>query len=252
MIFIEQDKLQKVIDRLSEIEITVKTKSEYAIDSKTVPRVTEILSSMLSEPGLMNWANSLGWKRISYSKFMREAADKGTYSHLAVEKYIRNGYVNIDEFQIMDYKIRNTVESTLSGFRQWWEELNTFHKVEVVFLEETLLCKYFGGTCDCLLKVDDQYWLIDFKTSNHMSYNYALQLSAYRYLLKELKNIDVDRCMVLKLDKENYSYQTYELYMDNSEHLEFMNNCLQTFMVLSVAYRMRLSTIEEYKKIFNI
>lgn len=252
MVFIENDKLKEVIDKLSEIEIKQKTKSEYFVDEKRVPRVTEILSAMIAEPGLMNWANSLGWKRISYRQFMNEAADKGTYSHLAVEKYILNGFVDIDTFQIMNYKIRNTVESTLHAFKDWWDELHQNHKVEVVFLEETLLHKYFGGTCDCLLKVDNKYWLIDFKTSNHMSYNYALQLAAYRYLLKELKNIDVDKCMVLKLDKENGTYETYELNMDNPEHLEFINNCLQTFMVLAVAFRMRLSTTEDYKKIFNL
>ena len=44
----------------------------------------------------MNWANGLGWKRISYKAFMKDAQDKGTYSHLAIEKFLRKGNVDLD------------------------------------------------------------------------------------------------------------------------------------------------------------
>ena len=249
MIIKEKD-LQSILNRLSEIEI--QSKSNYIYDEKRVPRVTEILSAMLHEDSLMKWANSLGFKKISYKAFMQDAADKGTYSHLAIEMYLKNGYFDLNNTsEIPNNKnIRDTVHSVISGFYEWWINLHKTHKnIEIIYLEETLIYKYFAGTCDCLLKVDGEYWLIDFKTSNHMSYNYALQLAAYKYLLKELRNIDISKAMILRLDKKMYCYYTYEYNMNNKSHLDFFNNCLQTFMLLTAAFIMRITTKEEYDKL---
>ena len=247
---IKEEKLQYILDKLSSIEI--ESRSNYQYDGKRVPRVTEILSAMLHEDFLMKWANNLGFKRISYKAFMKDASDKGTYSHLAIEMYLKNGYFDLNNTnEIPNNKnIRDTVHSVISGFYEWWINLHKTHKnIEIIYLEETLIHKYFAGTCDCLLKVDGEYWLIDFKTSNHMSYNYALQLAAYKYLLKELRNIDISKAMILRLDKKMYCYYTYEYNMNNKSHLDFFNNCLQTFILLTAAFIMRITTKEEYDKL---
>ncbi len=252
MIIKEQD-LKKILDKLSEVEI--KSKSNYIFDNKRVPRVTEILSAMLHEDYLIKWSNSLGlYKHISYSAFMRDAADKGTYSHLAIEKYLKQGYLDLEEMtEIPNKKIMETVSSVMTGFYKWWNLIHKEHKkIEIIYLEETLIHKYFAGTCDCLLKVDNEYWLIDFKTSNHMSYNYTLQLAAYKYLLKELKNIDITKAMVLRLDKIAYTYYTYEYDLkNNSGHIQFFNDCLQTFMLLTASFIMRFYTRETYDKLLK-
>ena len=173
MIF-TNDQIKEILEKIKDIEIRNNTKSNYEIDDKRVPRVTEILSSMLHEDSLMNWANGLGWKRISYKAFMKESQDKGTYSHLAIEKFLRKGNVDLDiDLQIPKQKIRDSVESCLDGFIQWWEFIHTeYKKIDVVYLEETMINEYFGGTCDCLLKVDNQYWLFEFNNSNHIKYKY--------------------------------------------------------------------------------
>lgn len=250
MIIKEKD-LQSILNRLSEIEIQSKSKYEYI--GKRVPRVTEILSAMLHEDFLMKWANNLGFKHISYRAFMNDAADRGTYSHLAIEKYLKQGFLDLDTMnEIPNDKIRNTVSSVMTGFHSWWINLHKQYKnIEIIYLEETLIHKYFAGTCDCLLKVDKNYWLIDFKTSNHMSYNYALQLAAYKFLLKELKNIDISKAMILRLDKEKSCYYTYEYDMNNEIHLNFFNDCLQTFMLLTAGFIMRMTTKEEYDKLLK-
>ena len=174
---VEKDTVSALMERMSKLE--VESRDTYQLDGKRVPRVTEVLSAMLHEDGLMNWANGLGWKRISYRAFMRDAADKGTYSHLAVEKYLRNGSLDLNELGIPNERIMQTVQSCMDGFVDWWKKLHKkYKKIEIVFLEETMIHPYFGGTCDCLLKLDGKYWLVDFKTSNHMNFNYALQLAA--------------------------------------------------------------------------
>lgn len=247
---IDKNNIQTILDKLSSIEI--ESKSNYIYDGKRVPRVTEVLSAMLHEDFLMKWANNLGFKRISYNAFMKDASDKGTYSHLAIEKYLKNGYFDINEMtDIPNNKIRDTVYSVINGFYKWWIDIHKKYKnIKIIYLEETLIHKYFAGTCDCLLQVDGDYWLIDFKTSNHMSYNYALQLAAYKYLLKELKNINISKAMILRLDKTEYTYYTYEYdFINNQEHIQFFEDCLETFMLLCSAFIMRVYTKNKYDEL---
>ena len=185
---------------------------------------------------------------------MNDASDKGTYSHMAIERYLKQGSLDLEEMtEIPNDKIRETVSSVMNGFYKWWIKLHKEHKsIELVYLERTLVHKYFAGTCDCLLKVDGEYWLIDFKTSNHMGYKYALQLAAYQYLLRELEGIEISRALVLKLDKVAYTYYTYEYDLkNNEEHIKFFDDCLQTFMLLCSAFIMRMHNKEEYDKLLK-
>lgn len=251
---LEDNQIKELLEKIKDLEIRNSTKSNYSIDDKRVPRVTEILSAMMHEDNLMNWANGLGWKRISYRAFMKDAQDKGTYSHLAIEIFLRQGRIDLDtDLQIPNQKIRDTVESCLDGFIQWWNELHKLHKnIKLIYLEETMINEYFGGTCDCLLQVDGEYWLLDFKTSNHMNYKYSLQLAAYRYLLKNTKNINISKCMILRLDKLNHFYETQEFNLSNKDHLNYIENCEQTFMILLTAFKMRMYTNLQYQEITNL
>lgn len=247
----EKETVIALMERMSKLEVD--SRDTYQVDGKRVPRVTEVLSAMLHEDGLMNWANSLGWRRISYRAFMRDAVDKGTYSHLAVEKYLRNGTLDLAELNIPNDRVMEAVRSCMDGFIEWWKELHKkYKKVEVIFIEETMIHSYFGGTCDCLLKLDGKYWLVDFKSSNHMNFNYALQLAAYRFLLKELKGIEIAGATVLKMSKIDHNYETYTLDFSIEEHIEFIVDCEQLFLTLVSAYKMRLYCNNRYHEIYGI
>ena len=249
--FVDQNIVKSIMNEMAKIE--VQSRDTYQFDDKRVPRVTEVLSAMLHNDSLMTWANNLGWKRISYSAFMKEAADKGTYSHMAIENFLKDGYVDLSKLNICNENILVVVQSCVDGFLKWWTDIhNQYKEVEIVSSEESLIHPYFGGTCDCLLKVDGKYFLIDFKTSNHMSYNYALQLSAYRFLFREIKNIEIDKCGILMLNKVDHTYHTYELDFSIPEHRQYIDECEQTFLTLVAAYKMRLATTDKYYDIFNI
>ena len=227
----------------------IKGFNEYqSNDGVNVPRVTEVLSAMLHEDFLMKWSNSLGFKRISYDRFMRAAADKGTYSHYVIEQFLKYGKT-IKDCDIPDIYI-DTVRSTFSGFRYWWKDLNDNHDVELVFSEEKLISNYFGGTCDCVLKVDGEYWLIDFKTSNHMNFKYCLQLAAYRDLLKTLRGIEISKTVVLLLDKTDGCYREYVLDLKDPTHLAYIDDCTNLFYGLVYGYVERLRLLSAYKEIF--
>ena len=243
--------IEDILNRLNKLELEY-SKEYVSNNGEEVPRVTEILSQMIHDDYLLPWANSLGFKHIRYKSYMKEAADKGTYSHLAIERFLKyNEYFdpNIDNI-LYPKNVVDIIDSTFNGFLIWWNNLNKNNKVEIIFSEEKLVGKYFGGTCDCVLKINDKYWLIDFKTSNHMNYKYTLQLSAYRYLLKEIKDIDISGCCVLLLDKTNYSFKEYILDLEDPIHKQYTDQCTELFLLLSASYKMRVYTNNEYNKIF--
>ena len=63
---------------------------KYLYNNKPVPRVTEILSDMLHEDYLMEWANNVGlYQHKSHIEYRDEATAIGTYVHESIERYIK-------------------------------------------------------------------------------------------------------------------------------------------------------------------
>lgn len=221
----------------------------YLYDNRAVPRVTEILSSMLHEDYLMSWSNAMGLYRHSkYEDILNKAADIGSYVHESIEKFISNN----TDFNINDipYNIKNQVYNAFNSFLSWWNIILT-HNIEVLMQEEKLVCKYFGGTLDLLVKIDGRIYLVDFKTSNHPNYKYFMQLSAYRYMLRILHNIEVDGCIILLLDKKKFMFTEMILDLHNQDHLNYINYCEEGFMSIVYAYYNRLRIEQGFNEIFK-
>ena len=220
---------------------------KYIFNGIAVPRVTEIISSMLHENYLMGWANHLGFKRKNYKSVVEQSANIGTYSHNAIEKYLTNGDISLEE--VPSYLIPS-VSNTLQSFIKWYDVVTKNNKVEILQLEQELVCQWFGGTLDLLVSINDKIYLVDFKTSNHISYKYFIQMSAYKYMLT-LNNIHIDGIILLQLSKVDINFSEYILLMDNPEHLLFIDNCLNTFIGLVYGYYNRLNVEQQYSNIFT-
>lgn len=238
--------LSKLLVTISDETFPQLKDSPYECSGRKLPRVTEILSSMLHEEFLMRWANSLGFKRQSYATARDLAADKGSCVHNAIEDYLSNN-VEFDPDSIENYTLRLAATNGYRSFLKWWNEINSVNKVNIIMQEEKLLCDFFGGTLDLLLDINGKIVLVDFKTSNHLSYKYVLQLAAYRYMLR-LRGIEVDICCIIKLDKECIDYE--ELVIDTADYqdLDLLNHAEETFLSLVFAYIQRSRIEQEYKQ----
>lgn len=214
-----------ILDCLESIDFQIKVHSDryYNQEGIKVPRVTEILSSMLHNDSLMYWANSLGFKGTRYRDALNTAAAIGTRAHDAIEYYLRD-------------KLKDETNIPLQGFLLWYDIITQRAPINIIFIEEKLVGRWFGGTLDCLIEVGGRRFLIDFKTSNHVTYNYFLQLASYRYLLRELYQIEVDGCVVLQLDKEEPGFNEYLLDFSVQDHMVFMAECERCFLSLVYAY----------------
>ena len=201
-------------------------KEPYVVnyEGRMVPRVTSILSKMIEEPGIADWANYLGFKHISYKKEMDKICSVGTLVHDQINKFLSGEFVN---------KSLRTVG--FLSFLEWYNQVSQLG-IEIIGLEESLVSKYYGGTYDALLNIGGRIWLIDFKTSNKVGFKYFLQLSAYRKLLRELKGINVDGCLVLQVSKYQPSFIEWVADLSYLPHLEYMNMAENTFCALVYSY----------------
>lgn len=213
--------------------------SEYYNEFGTrVPRVTEIISRMIHNDSLMYWANSIGLKGQHYKDVLTNAASLGTAAHSAIERFFKENIESIDNTPFM-------------GFLMWYNQLLSMGiQIEILAVERRLTCQWFGGTLDCLARINGKIYLIDFKTSNHVTFNYFLQLAAYRYMLKIVDGTEIDGVIVLQLNKQEPGFNEYLLDFVYQEHLEFMAHCELTFLSLVYAFYNVSKTEFMYKSIF--
>lgn len=235
--------MNEIITLLDKID-PIDTESTYTYNGNIVPRVTMILSKCIHSDSLMYWANSLGFKRQSYRKTLDIAADIGSHTHENIDNYLSDETYTADKFS-MPYQSYNAYQS----FLKWYTTVCAIAVVRVIFHEKTLTCKYFGGTLDGLYEINGKIYLVDYKTSNHITFKYCLQLAAYRYMLRTELGIEIDGCIILQLSKDSVSYNEFVLNFDNINHLNYMNDCELAFLSLVFAYYNIAKIETNYKNI---
>jgi hypothetical protein len=211
-----------------DIRKSIVVPERYTYKGYNVPRVTEILNRTIHEDYLMRWSNSLGFRRKNYEKVLNDAAEYGTKTHKIIEQFMNN-------------KVFDEYTDGFNAFTKWWDKIREIHNTKIIGSENKLTCPWFGGTYDLLLEIDNNLYLIDFKTSKHITYKYFLQLAAYEYLLNFNNKIDkpLHGLIILQLPKllSNYSYTEYVLDITNNpQHNKFFNVCRETFMSLVYSY----------------
>lgn len=233
--------MNEVLDLLKDSDIPIPGKNSTYVNSNgvPVPRVTEIISSMIHSDTLMYWANNLGFKKQRYRDVLNQAAESGSMAHACIEKFLKEKFETESNIPFL-------------GFKMWYDIVTKDRGlfINTIYSEHKLVCDWFGGTLDALMNIGNRLYLVDFKTSNHVTYKYFLQLAAYMFMLKVVEGINIDGVVVLQLDKEYVGFNEYLLMFNNPEHLKFMNQCLNTFLSLVYAYYNVRYTEEMYKIIF--
>ena len=214
--------------------------SDYYYNDNKVPRVTKIIQRCIHSNGLMHWANYLGFKHKSYNKELTIAATIGTQCHNSIDKYLND---NSYEPENIMQEARNAYNSYL----KWLNEVKKYANVEIIYREKTLICKYFGGTLDGLYKFNDKIYIVDYKTSNHINFNYCLQLAAYIIMLEIVVNIKVDGCIILQLSKHDTGYNEFTLNFDKPEEKEYMEQCKTSFLSMALWYYNLIATENGFK-----
>ena len=227
MVTTAENKIILDIEELASKINMVNEESEYRFNGRKVPRVTKIIQRCNHNDGLMYWANSLGFRHQSYGKVINEAANIGTQCHNNIDLFLTKD----------DHKPENIMEearNAYNSFIKWYNDISKAAKVYVAYHEKQITCSVFGGTLDGLYRINGKNYVVDYKTSNHITYNYCLQLAAYIYMLEASYLKEVDGCIILQLSKYSVGYNEYVLDFNNPNDREFMKTCRSGF--LSMAY----------------
>jgi hypothetical protein len=235
--------MNEMVTLLDKIQPII-TDSDYMYNGIIVPRVTRILSKCIHSDSLMYWANSLGFKHQSYKKTLNEAANIGHHAHESIDSFLSD-----DSYEAVGASMPYQSYNAYQSFLKWFNDVSNIANVKVIFHEKTLTCKYFGGTLDGLYEINGKIYLVDYKTSNHITFKYILQLAAYRYMLRTELGIEIDGCIILQLAKENISYNEYVLNFDNVDHLKYINDCEIAFLSLVFSYYNITKVEDEYKNL---
>ena len=240
-------KNKQILDCIENLYPLSNVESDYNTNGINVPRVTKIISRCIHNEGLMSWANSLGFKHKSYRDTLNHAASIGSDTHLAIDTFLE--YTDTEDIHLSYEESNNAYLS----FRRWYDDVSraTEGNIKILLHEETLVHRYFGGTLDGLYEINGKKYIIDYKTSNHITFNYCIQIAAYIFMLRELININIDGIIILQLSKNSVEYNEFMLSMDKENERIFLEQCEDTFISMLYYYYNLYSIEREFKKLYR-
>ena len=178
---------------------------DYTINNKKIPSVTTIIGRFKNAIGLIIWSNQLGLKGLNYFDELKKAGDTGTALHDLAELYILK-----KEYKLPDDPV---AVHCFQQFIEWWDSLDC----EVIWTEKKYISKKLnvGGCPDLLIKKDNKYILVDFKTSKAVYSDMLIQLSCYAALLKENDGIEIDRAVIVRFPKDDDETEIIKFYKED-------------------------------------
>lgn len=220
----------------------------YYHNGKKVESVTGICGNGIPKPELVGWLiatpvreikNAINNKldngeaidRVSLERIIDSAKNKtetikkdaglvGTVVHGLIEDYLKGKEI--------PQQSDSAVVNCWNKFTDWWHT----EKYEVVELEKKVFSKKYNyaGTLDLILKNrKGELVLADIKTSNSISFDYALQLNAYRKAYEEETNQKISKGLIIRLPKKVGNIEVRELPLNKQMFDAFlgaMNICI--------------------------
>lgn len=195
---------------------------------RMVPGVTTILNCLDdgSSGALIHWAWKMGMEQKDYRKVRDQAADVGTIAHFMIENYLnKTKRIDLSEYSQRDIDLAKECADKFKEF--WVREKFKLFKAELQLVSDDHL---YGGTLDILVRSPKGLALIDLKTSKGIYDKYWYQLSAYKQLaLENLNpNLKVTRCMIVRIGKEDGSFEVQEK-LDLSRHWNVFRSLIPTY-----------------------
>lgn len=229
----------------------------YDFEGKGVPRVSNILKECIGKESLMMWAATVGKQEMMRIK--NQATTVGSYVHEMIENFLLTGN-DLD----ISYKVPHAyileINMAYSNFKKWISYINSKGYVveEIIATEYRISCPYYGGTIDCIMKINGKNYIVDFKTSKSISHEYIMQIASYMWIVNngfcsELPHID--GIGIIRIDKEKDVFE--DLFLNEADPRQNMiiNNYMRGFGVLVNSYYHNINMrrlFTQYKKEYKI
>lgn len=165
----------------------------YSRNGKYYPSVTSVLNYFPKNNFFHSWLKDVGHNS---DIIMRKAAKEGTQVHEAIEDLLNGKEIEwIDEWGNARYQI--DVWKMILKFQDFYTNVNP----ELIATEYHLFSDEheYAGTGDLIMRINNELWLLDIKTSNSLHTSYNLQLAAYAQAWNETHNEKITRTGILWL-----------------------------------------------------
>ena len=201
--------------------------------SEPLPSVTSILST-ISKPGLISWEKNVAidYARDKISKYinnsenantdglheifenakqqpkfiMSQAGEFGTKAHKFIELLLQQDF---------DVDVPDNMKWINKNFNAWKDEYNFKNIEQEKYLYST---KYgYAGTADSIGLVNENLFILDWKTSKSLYIENLLQVSAYANAYTELTGKQISNAGVLRLNKNQSGYE-FKIIDDLNKH----------------------------------
>lgn len=187
----------------------------YTKNNKLYPSVTTVVGyfkPLETFESLMKWSNFLGFKHKDYIKERDNKAAFGTAVHETVAGLLTNTPVDKSVSDSLTINYLADYADAIKYFERFMM-VEMIHPIDTIFSEETIVSEKLGyaGTIDWLGTYKNKTFLFDFKTSSSMHETMKLQLSAYRKLLKEERDITIDGAAIVFISKKGVTLQEVPL-----------------------------------------
>ena len=229
--------IKKSNNRILEIsedakQITLPDARYYRINGKYYPSVTYVLSYYPKGKHFQDWLKKVGY---SADWIVKKAGEEGTQVHEMIEDYLNGEELNFLQNGIPMYN--PDIWQMFLKFVDFWEEYKpTLIETEVHLFSDELKV---AGTCDMVCEINNELWIIDFKTSNHLQTTYDLQTAVYGKMYEECYGKKADRYGVLWLksskrkksqDKiQGKGWEMYESKRTQDENIDIFNTVKKLF-----------------------
>tara|TARA_B100000029_G_scaffold237854_1_gene234924 strand:- start:13066 stop:13812 length:747 start_codon:yes stop_codon:yes gene_type:complete len=201
--------------------------------SEPLPSVTSVLNT-ISKPGLISWEKNVAidYAREKISKYisntentnldglheifenakeqpkfiMSKAGEFGTKAHEFIELLLQQNF---------DVDVPSNMKWIYKNFNDWKNEYNFNNIEQEKYLYST---KYgYAGTADSIGLINDNLFILDWKTSKGLYIEHLLQVSAYANAYTELTGNQIANAGVLRLDKNQSGYE-FKIIDDINKH----------------------------------
>lgn len=190
-----------------------------------VPGVTTITGRFKDAGALIRWAYNQGKAGLDMDKSRDDAASAGTICHKWIDDTIHG--LPLSELQAAP-ELLDKARTGLGAFCEWRDQV----KLEILSTETPLVSEAhrYGGTYDALTRINGHRCLFDLKTSNAVYPEHVIQVSAYRGLLLDTGQEDVESAVILRVGKDYADFHTH------SYPLAILQDGLRAFVMMRELY----------------
>jgi len=213
----------------------------YYFNGQKVESVTGICNKGIPKPQLINWLIYTPIREIK-NAINNILDNSDTLDRVTLERIIINATNKTDKIKddagLVGGVVHSLIEDFLLGkkipvqsdkavvncfnlFLDWWNK----QEYKVIELEKKIFSKKYNyaGTLDLVLEDKNKNFILaDIKTSNHISFDYILQLNAYKYAYEEETKSKISKGLIIRLPKNDNKIEVKELPLNKKMFNAFL------------------------------